>query len=623
MIRQRVSLAVAGAVVATTALTAGMVAPAHAASPFDPDFTPTTGDLVGSGSDTSEVAVDYLAKGRNGVPGFNAGKTTGRIASYAATPTETLTLRDGSTIVRPGNSGAGRSQLFSTSNNTNFDFARASSSISAGSAEANANLQQIPFAVDGLKIATATTTNAPATISPANLVKIYRGDDDAKTWNQVGGTSTDAIKAYIPPQGSGTRSFFIAQLQAANGGTAFTISGSIAEAQEHDPTLIQGNPNAIAPFSTGRAKAATGIKLIAGLDAKRALYNVFRGADLSGPKKSIIDAAFRESGFVCSPSARPLIEAAGFDQLASADNGGACGIPVQANISNFKLASQEGAQATTTTLSTSASNGGVVKLNAELAATGTAQKPVGRVSFRENGVQVAQAPGAGGLASATIAGVTPGAHTYTAVFVPTNDADFGPSQSALSTTNVLVSSGVGVSVASGTFGVARTINVSGSGAAANGTVAVSVPGVLATNINLVNGAGSVSVPATTVVGSRSVFVSYAGDANSYASSAATSLSISKVGTASSLKLSKKTIKASKKAKVTITVKASGSSIPATGKVTVKAGKKTVGSGTVKNGKVTINLKKLKKGSYKLKATFAGNANFGGSSTKTLKLKVTK
>ena len=47
MIRQRISLAVAGAVVATTALTAGLALPASATeSAYDPGFTSAAGDLV-------------------------------------------------------------------------------------------------------------------------------------------------------------------------------------------------------------------------------------------------------------------------------------------------------------------------------------------------------------------------------------------------------------------------------------------------------------------------------------------------------------------------------------------------------------------------------------------------
>ena len=49
------------------------------------------------------------------------------------------------------------------------------------------------------------------------MVDIYKGD--VTNWNQVGGTA-GVIKPLIPQAGSGTRSFFVAQLKAANGGVA-------------------------------------------------------------------------------------------------------------------------------------------------------------------------------------------------------------------------------------------------------------------------------------------------------------------------------------------------------------------------------------------------------------------
>ena len=73
MIRQRVSLAVAGAFVASSAFTLGIVSPASAAAtPYDPTFAPTTGDLVGVGSDTSEIVLDYLTTQLDGHPDAEA-----------------------------------------------------------------------------------------------------------------------------------------------------------------------------------------------------------------------------------------------------------------------------------------------------------------------------------------------------------------------------------------------------------------------------------------------------------------------------------------------------------------------------------------------------------------------
>ncbi len=625
MIRQRVSLAVAGAFVASSAFTLGIAAPAGAAvSAFDPTFVPTTGDLVGGGSDTSEVALDYLAKGHDGIAGFNGTKPTGRIASYAATgdPAE-LTLRDGSKLKRPNNSGTGRATLWGTGNNANFDYARSSSSIPPAEAE---TLRQIPFAVDGLRMAVASTSNAPDTISAADVVRIYKGE--VTNWSQIGGKS-GVIKPLIPFSGSGTRSFFESQLNAANGATVTIDATKVKETQEHSDTDVKGDPNAIAPFSTGRAKSATTIKLVDGFSAKRALFNVVRAADYTtgAPKASLLQSVFSQTGFVCSPAARPLIEAAGFEQLASVTNGGVCGEPVTTNISNFRTSGQAGAAVTTTTLKAAALNGGTVRLTADVSATGL--NPAGKVQFREGDSLVSTVNVAGGQAIATLTGVTPGARSYTATFVPNNDNAFAPSTTtnAVSATMLISSSlTVSVSPASSTFGTARTVTVTGKQGGnepLTGVVRVAVPGVSTTNVTLANGTARVTIPATATPARRAVTATYAGSSSVFGTSAGSTVTITKAKTASTLKLSKKKIKASKKAKATVTVKVSGSSIKASGKVTLKAGSKVVGTGTVKNGKASVTLKKLKKGTYKIKATFAGGASYASSATKTVTLKVTK
>ncbi|MBW9214679.1 Ig-like domain repeat protein [Mumia sp. zg.B53] len=100
----------------------------------------------------------------------------------------------------------------------------------------------------------------------------------------------------------------------------------------------------------------------------------------------------------------------------------------------------------------------------------------------------------------------------------------------------------------------------------------------------------------------------------------TRLTVRKAGSSLAAKVSPKKIRAKRtKAKVSVTVRTSG--FKATGRVTAKVGKKTVGKGTVRNGKVTIKLKKFKKkGTYRVKLTYSGNAYANGS-TKTVKVKV--
>ena len=120
--------------------------------------------------------------------------------------------------------------------------------------------------------------------------------------------------------------------------------------QEHDPTPIQGNSNAIAPFSKGRAGlAGSALHVETGFSADRALYNVVRGSDVSNAD---VLAVFGENGFLCSDKATAAIEAAGFRQLSKSTAGGVCGSPTQAATSNFTTS----VVATTTTVT--ATSGG-------------------------------------------------------------------------------------------------------------------------------------------------------------------------------------------------------------------------------------------------------------------------
>lgn len=623
MIRQRVSLAVAGAVVATTALTAGLAAPASAAistSPYDPGFTPNAGDLVGVGSDTIEIALDNIAKGITGTAGYNASHADGRIASFAAAPAGEIVLRDGSTaITRPNGSGAGKSLLHGASNNADVSFARSSSSLNA--TEVSDGLQQIPFAVDGLKLAVSSTTNAPAVITPDQMVKIYSGT--ITNWNQIGGKD-GVIKPYVPQAGSGTLSFFTAQLTAANGGTAVTLAPSVGSTQEHSDADIKSNPNAVVPFSTARSKGLTTIKLEKGFRAYRAVYDVVRGTDYSSTTVGAkLKAAFSESGFVCSDAARPLIEAAGFYQLARSSAGGVCGIPTQSAVSTFVTSSLLDVD---NTLAAVASANGTIELTSTVDA---AASPAGTVTFTDTDTSTVLGTVAvsGGKAVKTLTGVAAGTHNYSSVFTPTEGKPFKSSDVSTASAKILKASTVAVSVspAASTFGTSHTITVTGTQGtgALTGPVTVNV-GPLTTVVNVVNGSGSFVTPADLPTGAYTVTASYAGSADAFPAASTSTLSVAKAGTTTTIKLSKSKVKVKKTSKATITVKINGSSLPANGKVTIKSGSKTVGTGTVRNGKVTITIKKFsKKGTYKLKATFSGAAYYGASTSKTVKLKVTK
>ena len=400
----------------------------------DTTFVPVAADVIGVGSDTTEISVKKVADAWNAQTPAPAA----RLATFQAFGGGTIPLPSGAAN-RPNGSGAGKSTLYGTGNNADVDFARSSSGFSA--AETAAGLKAFPFALDTLAMAVSNAaTNAPASLTPKQIVGIY--DGSIKNWSEVGGTA-GVIAPKIPQSGSGTRSFFVAQLQAMNGGTAVTLGTSVAEVQEHDDSLVKGDPNAIAPFSIGRARLlGTTLKFTnqdtaaGGWSAKRVVYNFVRGTDIAKPE---IQALFGVDGFFCSTAARQLIAQGGLDQLARPANGGVCGEALGANSSNYTI----NAQVATSTALTAASNAaGAVTLTAVVSAD---TAPSGTVTFLENGTPVASGvPLTSGQAVTTLTGVTAGAHTYTAEFTP-SAASFDASESAPATVTVKSASTISVS----------------------------------------------------------------------------------------------------------------------------------------------------------------------------------
>ena len=652
MIRQRISLAVAGAVVASTALTMGLATSASATdSVYDPDFTPVAADLVGVGSDTIEIALDYLAKGHGGIDGFNAqSATTGfKVASYAASDgvnaSSTISPR-GNSFTRPNGSGAGKNLLYipaanpgvTRGGNEDVDFARSSSTLSQP--EVSAGLEQYPFAVDGLKLAVSgINTNAPASISPADMVKIF--NCTYTTWGQIPGYSGPApsatIHPLVPQAGSGTLSFFVAQLQSANGGVAVptTCDGTT---QEHSDVDIKDNPNAIAPFSTARAKSLTStIKLVGGFKAHRAVYDVVRHADraddAAGHIGDKIDQVFGENGFLCSPAGKTLIEAAGFDQLATPADGGVCGVHTTDPVSTFVTTSQVD---TDTSLVATPVNGNdhKVTLTASIDAT---SDPVGTVLFKDGATELgAPVNVADAEAIKTLTGVSEGSHSYSAVFTPTDELSFTSSTSQpIDPTIVKAPAVVTVAVINPssfltkTYGTTRLVAVSATvdGVATTGSVKIKVDNGTATTVTLANGAAFLTLPGTTAVGAHTVTASLDASDSHYATSGTGPLTVTKAATKASFKFSDATIKASTtpKATVTVTITGASSSVKPSGTVTLKYGSKTVGHGTVSKGIAHITLSKFKKksSSYGVKATFTStSANYSSSpASSTVNLKV--
>ncbi len=227
---------IAGAVVATSVATyIPMISAASA-----------TTVLTAAGSDTTEnvmgnILSQTLPTGISAynIPVYSTSNVT--VPGDASCPTITFTRTIGDTpiptatapgIAIPNGSGAGRSALrdflANTKRYTNgtevtvagdgqtafnaatpvkgcVDIAR-SSSYSAASP--NANGEYYAFALDAVSWAT-TSQFAPSTLTPAQLLGIY--NCTYTDWSQVGG-SAGPIQRYLPPDTSGTFSFFKSDL---------------------------------------------------------------------------------------------------------------------------------------------------------------------------------------------------------------------------------------------------------------------------------------------------------------------------------------------------------------------------------------------------------------------------
>jgi ABC-type phosphate transport system substrate-binding protein len=491
---------------ATTAVAASAVAlsatPAFAADPDDTAGTPAATSLVTVGSDTSQAAIKLAADA------YNATNPAVKIFSYAATGGGNVTLGNGSTIARPNGSTAGKNLLYSTGNNPQIAFARSSSGPSSNGAENAAGLQMFPFAVDSLVMVTSQTaaSNAPTNLTPAQIVGIY--DGTIKDWSAIGGKA-GTIVPLIPQGGSGTRSFFEAQLRAANNNNAVTLATTVKEVQEHDPAAVQSDPNAVAPFSLGRANLAGTVHVETGFKADRALYNVTRLADASNPAYT---AFMGSTGFLCSPAATSAIEAAGFRQLLSQSAGGVCGVGTQTATTNFATSVVGTATAVTVSSASSSSARVIAKVTAPSA-------PSGRVTFYEGAAVVqANVPLVSGQATITPAAAS-GAHTYRAVFTPAANSSFQGSEGTGTGTvdkTTLAASAVKAKAAKKIVLGKKsklTVSLAGATAAPTGKVTVKLGKKTVGKGSFKNGKAKINLKPFKKAGKAKLKLTYAGDAN--------------------------------------------------------------------------------------------------------------
>ncbi|MCT2584280.1 substrate-binding domain-containing protein [Actinophytocola gossypii] len=274
-----------------------------------PGYLPDSDDVVGTGSDTSQYVINTAAQAQSStnpavrLASFNAFQP-GSEANGPVTGDD-IVIRDADQVAgsgdevvipRPNGSSAGINELL---NNPNVDFARSSRGADADDPQEVNDLYFIPALSDGLSYVVDDTAGSDIrSLDTAELAAIYRCTD------------TRGFNPKLPQSGSGTRSFFLEQIGLENNEIGPCVDQNV---QEHDASAVDGDPLAIAPFSTARwssnppnpANPPSAVVDIAATSptagvfyTTRTIYNVVRVNDYDAPG-SPLPALFGPDGYLC------------------------------------------------------------------------------------------------------------------------------------------------------------------------------------------------------------------------------------------------------------------------------------------------------------------------------------
>jgi ABC-type phosphate transport system substrate-binding protein len=262
-------------VVATAAITIGAgIGPALADPPSG--TLPKLTDVVGVGSDTTQLVMDAIAKHYDGTSPAHKLYSWDAVNPSTGATGDTIVTKGSSSsdttcsMARPNGSSAGIKALAATIKDGAspcIDFARASRGTQTGDPT---GLLWVGWGKDAVSWTTPKSgSGKPTTLTVAQLTAIYTCT--STTWKQVGGTSTATIVPVLPQTSSGTRAFFLKQIGVTTPGSC-VVNGSInITGDTHNPVPIEentgvsvsdsggpltgnqfeftNNPNAIFPYS--------------------------------------------------------------------------------------------------------------------------------------------------------------------------------------------------------------------------------------------------------------------------------------------------------------------------------------------------------------------------------------
>lgn len=304
---------VLGLCAAAVAVVAPLTAPPLATA--EPAFVPDANDVVGVGSDTTELVMHALAAR------YNDTAVTGgrRLASFDATGSAEIRLRSGTpTIDRPNGSSEGVDWL---QRNDDISYARSVRGPRSG----DEGTTFYPYARDGLSYLVARPTNANLQLTVLGMRSIYTCE--RRAW-----PSGERIRALVPRFGSGTRDFFLSEIgmtevQKRESQAQPDRYCDVSEVQGNDPAVVINRPNAIVPFSAARYQTLPAAEQNrvryasdAPVETSRDVYHVIRSRDTAD-----LGQFFGQSSWICeSTAAGEIITEQGFTRLPE----GQCGFAI-------------------------------------------------------------------------------------------------------------------------------------------------------------------------------------------------------------------------------------------------------------------------------------------------------
>ncbi len=245
--------------VITMSVAAATLAAGAGAALADPSSSPAVTSIVAVGSDTTQFLSDQISTDYNATTPTNPFYSWDAVNPSTGLPGDTISTKNDAncSLTRPNGSGAGIAQLqnkLKATNGTDYcvDIARASRNIQSSD---GTGLTSVLFAKDLITYATNSGGNGVTNLTDTDLTAIFTCNaslisssySGAVKWNEVGGTSTDAIIPVLPQSSSGTRTQWLSDIGVTTPGSCVvngTYGGNAIEENEGNNAVFTatGNP---------------------------------------------------------------------------------------------------------------------------------------------------------------------------------------------------------------------------------------------------------------------------------------------------------------------------------------------------------------------------------------------